>query len=384
MKRVRLELELLTPAFLGGADQARAEWRAASVRGQLRWWLRAVAGGRHGDARERLAAVREIESAVFGSSARGRSPVQVRLLPKGRSPTGSSDKTYRQVAYLAYGCVDPRSGAPTRGVIEEGEKATLQLQWPRRTLGEPQEKALLQAVWAWTHLGGLGSRSRNGFGSMAVSDDKGWLGDVDAASPEAFGQALTRRLGTGGAAVDPPEWTHLTPASRILVSAPGKRTGLQALQQAANLLKSLRHRYGAHDDTRTLAGMPLQDRDLVWVQHRRSEYHQQAPDCGGFGLPLPYHSPDGSIRDDEILTWGPPDRGDGRRASPLHLHVLRLGRQYHTVWTHLPARFLPEGETLRFKNDLGGHLPVTPEQERIVGWTLDRFVGEGHLQEVWP
>lgn len=32
MKRVKLKLELVTPAFLAGADQSKAEWRAASVR----------------------------------------------------------------------------------------------------------------------------------------------------------------------------------------------------------------------------------------------------------------------------------------------------------------------------------------------------------------
>lgn len=38
MNRVTLQLELVSPAFLGGADRREpAEWRAASVRGQLRY-----------------------------------------------------------------------------------------------------------------------------------------------------------------------------------------------------------------------------------------------------------------------------------------------------------------------------------------------------------
>jgi hypothetical protein len=52
-------LRFLTPCFCAGADQTRAEIRPSSIRGQLRWWFRAlgnsardetaVFGGLHGD-----------------------------------------------------------------------------------------------------------------------------------------------------------------------------------------------------------------------------------------------------------------------------------------------------------------------------------------------
>lgn len=37
-------LEFLMPCFCAGADQARAEIRAPAIRGQLRWWFRALGG----------------------------------------------------------------------------------------------------------------------------------------------------------------------------------------------------------------------------------------------------------------------------------------------------------------------------------------------------
>ncbi|TAE90912.1 MAG: type III-B CRISPR module RAMP protein Cmr1 [Verrucomicrobia bacterium] len=46
------QLEIITPCFCAGADQGIAEIRAASIRGQLRWWFR-VLGGRHGSGRGR-------------------------------------------------------------------------------------------------------------------------------------------------------------------------------------------------------------------------------------------------------------------------------------------------------------------------------------------
>lgn len=38
------ELEIITPCFCAGADQAVAEIRAPSIRGELRWWFRAMGG----------------------------------------------------------------------------------------------------------------------------------------------------------------------------------------------------------------------------------------------------------------------------------------------------------------------------------------------------
>jgi hypothetical protein len=57
MKQQIYTLELLTPCFCAGANQAVAEIRAPAIRGQLRWWFRAL-GGTPSD-----------ENAVFGGVA---------------------------------------------------------------------------------------------------------------------------------------------------------------------------------------------------------------------------------------------------------------------------------------------------------------------------
>src|ERR1700682_599570 len=67
MHRVELELTTVTPAFIGTSDSARAEWNAKSVRGHLRWWLRAVLGGELGGNWDQ---VRKQEEAIFGSNER--------------------------------------------------------------------------------------------------------------------------------------------------------------------------------------------------------------------------------------------------------------------------------------------------------------------------
>lgn len=45
MKKINFTLETLTPLFLAGNDQNAVELRAASIRGHLRYWYRALLGG---------------------------------------------------------------------------------------------------------------------------------------------------------------------------------------------------------------------------------------------------------------------------------------------------------------------------------------------------
>lgn len=55
MKTTTYTLELITPCFCAGADQAKAEIRPSSIRGQLRWWFRALGN------------TREEEDFIFGN-----------------------------------------------------------------------------------------------------------------------------------------------------------------------------------------------------------------------------------------------------------------------------------------------------------------------------
>ena len=45
MQEVTFDVQTVTPLFLAGADQATAELRAPSFRGEMRYWLRALVGG---------------------------------------------------------------------------------------------------------------------------------------------------------------------------------------------------------------------------------------------------------------------------------------------------------------------------------------------------
>ncbi len=65
MYRTEFTLEAITPVFMRGADQTKAEIRAASIKGLMRWWFRALAGSYFGDD---IAGLRKAEEYVFGST----------------------------------------------------------------------------------------------------------------------------------------------------------------------------------------------------------------------------------------------------------------------------------------------------------------------------
>src|SRR2546421_12182581 len=78
MQEVTFTLRTLTPLFLAGADQTKAELRAPTFRGLMRYWQRALVGGLFGTDRKGLEKVSEAETAVFGATDTG-SAVSVKV-----------------------------------------------------------------------------------------------------------------------------------------------------------------------------------------------------------------------------------------------------------------------------------------------------------------
>jgi len=151
MNTKTFELEFITPCFCAGADQAKAELRAPSIRGQLRWWFR-VLGGNATD-----------ERALFGGvhGEATRSSVRVRIISPptgGESGWSSQALTMGHGGYLWYFI---KAGSPTRwqrnGAIAPGSKCSIEVACLRPL------NATLQEQWAATleaflRFGGVGYR----------------------------------------------------------------------------------------------------------------------------------------------------------------------------------------------------------------------------------
>ena len=163
MKTEMYDLEFITPAFLCGADQSKAELRAASIRGALRWWFRILGG------------TPDEETQVFGGVQGGavKSRVQVRCTLMHEvhkvfdEPKPMSDRGYLYYFATVSG---ERKGVriEPNAYFAAGTTFTVQI----RDCGIPEELAELFwcAVEAFVRLGALGLRATRGCGTFAQND----------------------------------------------------------------------------------------------------------------------------------------------------------------------------------------------------------------------
>jgi len=212
-------LELVTPAFLAGADQygpAAAEGcdlRPATLRGHLRWWWRTMHAGFLD-----VKTLRALEAAIWGNTRAG-GAVRIVIEPIGKRadspvvqlykkrekanfndqqksgplgiPNGNSRKVTQGLWYASYGMdetnrrrhvmLPPASWhlclvvRPTRFFTNRADAAGPS----KPNQGKPitAEQALDQAkaaLWLLCHFGGIGSKARKGFGSLGASGFGAW------------------------------------------------------------------------------------------------------------------------------------------------------------------------------------------------------------------
>jgi hypothetical protein len=164
-----IPIRLLTPAFIGGAaPNERADLRPAGIRGALRAWYRLLVGPEvAAGLAEAHPALRE--SRLFGGVGKGEGQGLLSLSLMGPPLTGDmpwSNRDHRNrnpgLAYLGFALdMSPN----TRKALRPGSRFALRLSFTRG-LSEDDAALLLHTLGLWLALGGLGTRSRRGFGSL--------------------------------------------------------------------------------------------------------------------------------------------------------------------------------------------------------------------------
>jgi len=151
------ECEIVTPMFLHGADPQRAELRVPSIKGALRFWWRAIYGSCN------IQKMYEEESGLFGNTST-KSCVKICIIENNLS-SPSQDKisktTFNIYEYLAYGY---RVKDTIKQHIDKGS-FKIRVSYPKSQEGEISNA--LQCLFSYS---GLGSKSRNGFGSIQCKD----------------------------------------------------------------------------------------------------------------------------------------------------------------------------------------------------------------------
>jgi len=138
------DIEVVTPMFLGGADPKKAELRVPSIKGALRFWWRAI------NAHLPLPQLKDQEATLFGDPGdeHGKSKVHLKI-----------DKS------INYDGKSTENPVPHRNVpfkfpcLNAGEKFSIIAR------GDEKIFELLKFV---SIVGGIGKRSRRGFGSFRI------------------------------------------------------------------------------------------------------------------------------------------------------------------------------------------------------------------------
>ncbi len=326
-----------TPMFMCGANQSQAEIRAASIKGMVRFWWRAL----HFAEFTTLPALKEREEELFGSTKKQSSvrfvidhnKTQWATDNQGTQPTWVQDK--KGCAYLGYGVMD-FNGELTRPCLQHDSFFTLKL-----IAKNEIDSSVIDAVKLFGLLGGAGAKSRKGYGSLSLVElhkngdpiscpmDRGCYIDN-------LGELLSKTRGF--TIQEDTSFSAFSNTSRIdiLLSGSNPITILNKYGETMQLYRS----WGR--DNKLPNGMAAEKNftdDHKWFKDSsfRSKHPNFHPKRALFGLPHNYYSQSHSA---SVM----PAEYE-RRASPLFFHVHKLSaKNYLGVSILLPAKFLPDND----------------------------------------
>ncbi len=377
-------LRVVTPLFLGGADpDVRAELRPPSIKGALRDWYRVLAGIEQAAANE---------ARLFGGATggAGQSPFLLAIDPplagveRWRRPRAGRDGI-SGLGYLGYSL---DLGDNDRKYILPGEAFTLEAAFPRGA-DDDSRRALLATVWLLAHLGGLGTRSRRGFGSLSLEDVRGPEGAADlgrlplvasaAGAADAAGsldlglKTVSEWLSAG----DPPSPAPSRPlgfrlaGARLVVIRGPDRAGAwasarDALEHTGAAMQRFRRRRG-------LDGFPTAQMLAA------GERLPRAPARAAFGLPLAYRNRRGGTHNLEPYLPGDKKRSSQeyrRFPSPLLIHVQQIRGGFVPVVTLLAGAWPGRDVPVHVR---GQGCPEDPENRAPAAF-LDHLVADGAME----
>lgn len=340
MGKLSVDLKLVSPAFVGGAEPEKAELRVASLRGLLRFWWRATQPPMS------PAELRKKENELFGGTDTGQSKFLMRITEDSAKTLPAGTNVANSIGYLGYGIAEykPRQGVRTvRDALDAGSRFTLQLLFKKGAAGRKDE--LLEALWCLTHLGGMGSRSRRGFGSTVVADVEGADFPALPRSPEELRERIEEKFWELEVRERDglPDYTALSRHTAIVVWPMRTNSWRDALRDIGDRLNAYRSSQREQNF--------LDDRDLIRDYAFEGTKPTRSPERAAFGLPHNYFFK--QTRTQVNVSGAEHDR----RASPLfiHLHELR-GGELAAVLSLIPARFLPEGAEVKI-GPAGRHGP---------------------------
>lgn len=394
---IQATYRIVTPMFIGDAEQKATGISPASVKGALRFWWRALMWGeiRSGlaDDASALKCLHCQEGTLFGSSADNGNAARFTLIVK-QNVKPNKVKVSNLTGYgLSYFLGIGLSRDSNRDAIALGESFIIQLALDHKTT-ELEKQSLINALLAIGLLGGLGSRARKGFGSIAI--ESLMSGEETIEIPRNI-EELKNTIRSWKCNLGLPPFTAFSEKTRIDISMQGKDS-LDILNKTGEE-QQLYRSYGQKGKVRKNDAEKnfIPDHNLVLDIIRNKKSNTGIPKRSVFGLPHNYFfsSEFNKIKDKAIADgeseqaankkaareskadFAPSTQNRTRRASPLFIHVHQFpDKKIAVIQTLIPAMFLLQGDPLEFK--VGSSVKVDFNEQTMIDWQvihtyMDRF-----------
>lgn len=370
---ITAKFSIVTPMFIGDANQQATDIRPTSIKGALRFWWRALNWDKFSaeystDEAAALRALHKEEARLFGIAASDNKidgqgvfllNVTSQQLKIENQPFTKKPNSY----LLGMGLVEnPKDGKP-RSAIFEGT-FNVQLLFRPNCKAE-DKKSIADALYAFGLLGALGSRARHGMGSVALTS---WQGEEQREIPktkQAYQTAIQHLIGKRICTNAP--FTAFTKNTRIDFSLSDKH--VFSLLNKVGAEQQMYRSFGQNNKVlgQTAERNFKEDHDLI-MQAGNGEKVSEAPKRAIFGLPHNYFfsSTYTNVNIDYL-----PDGKTGRRASPLILHIHPLDDVGFTALHGLfVSEFLPKDAKIVIKSK--SFVPANVDWQVIHNY-LNRF-----------
>lgn len=351
--KATFQCKVTTPMFLGGADSNKPELRASSIRGGMRYWYRALIGGKGELDSMKLFSK---EEKIFGSSDEGSSVIVVVNSGSIKTVKGKNFTRNEQgnpattgIAYLWYSLTLGGTNEKKKGIQPEEEFTVILKSRNRDDLEAAMDSFKLLAAF-----GGLGSRSRRGAGSFRITDIQC---NYSASSDLLDGDKYP--LLSEAVLPEQPSFNVYNKSycdiHRLEKPFPDWK---EAIEFLGTKMKTFRLRYGVNKGG---------DYDQVRAFIKGGK-PPDAIDRVRFGLPIGFRFSKISKKDIKNNAFNAfvemkGNNGENRKASPIFFSIGKNDNNYFINVVCFKSRFLPEGGrvTIGKKNTQAGDASILDE-----------------------
>lgn len=391
---LRARFAIVTPMFLGGANQETETIRPPSIKGALRFWWRALNWSRflRANGSDEIAALRELhkeEARLFGIAANdnkefsGQGMFLLIVKPTGLTPwmPGAMEQSSNpgRIYTLGQGLCEynkqDRKFHLSRKALTSGSFEVL-LRF-RNSAKHQDRDSIIAALRLFGLLGGLGSKTRRGWGSISLEYLS--VAGTDESLPKTQQEYIeSLRQILNSASNNLPPFTAFSNKTKIRLTHQGPQP-LPLIEKAGEQLLRFRSNGRRGDDKK--GGRLILDSHKApkslrfWGDHelmRESIYCNitKLPERLIFGYPYAVQfSAGGDVQLKQTTHPVPTEarrkmkNGYERRASPLLIHLQKLNGSFVLVQTLMPATFLPNGEKINIQTSNGsaGKVEYSPD-----------------------